>query len=83
MGFNDGSWASIASTVWRCLRPARGDDDDRGPSIQIAGSADILRGVYDVGRIGQADCRAAVIADYQGLACPREKAGLVMMFAAL
>ena len=54
-----------------CARLAVDDDDDRRLAIQVAGSADVLRGVYDVGHIGQADSRAAVIADHQGFVLVR------------
>jgi hypothetical protein len=51
------------------------DDDDRGPSIQIAGSRTFCAGVYDVGYVGQADRRAAIVATTSGCTPPRAKAG--------
>ena len=36
-----------------------------GVAVEVARGADVLRGVYDVGDIGEADRRAVVVTDHQ------------------
>ena len=63
----NGSCARMRSTVWMMLAPGwrkMMTKTARLPS-SIAGGADVLRGVHDIGNIGEADGRAVVIADDQ------------------
>ena len=73
--FSDGNWASNAIHRLKNVRSrlAIDNDDDCRLAIQIAGSADVLRGVYDVRHIGQAHSRAAIVAKHQGLILVRAK----------
>ena len=64
-----GSWALTRSTVSNDVgaRLTEDDDEDGARAIHVSGGANILRGVDDIGNVGETDCRAVVVPDDEWL----------------